>query len=182
MNIELIPNYPLNGGEDSANSTRDCKASIAKEVMKPSSIISSDLAEITSENILLPNKDYLKNYMTKESPGSQRKSHQYSCTLCHYTTKYMAVCLSHIEICLKKLAVEELNESVVDELSSDEVNNESEKVVNNSHLNVPEKEHRGNMYWNYKCNEFLLDSLFAIATVFEKFGDGLGMSYSIRQN
>ena len=31
------------------------------------------------------------------------------------------------------------------------------------------------MYWNYKTGEFLLDSLFNVATVYEKFGDGLGM-------
>ena len=30
-------------------------------------------------------------------------------------------------------------------------------------------------YWNYKTGEFLFDSLFNIATVFENFGDGLGM-------
>ena len=31
------------------------------------------------------------------------------------------------------------------------------------------------MYWNYKSGEFLIDSLFAIGKVFEKYGDGLGM-------
>ena len=31
------------------------------------------------------------------------------------------------------------------------------------------------MYWNYKSGEFLVDSLFSIGTIFEKFGDGLGM-------
>ena len=30
-------------------------------------------------------------------------------------------------------------------------------------------------YWNYKNGEFLIDSMFALSTVFEDYGDGLGM-------
>ena len=37
-----------------------------------------------------------------------------------------------------------------------------------------EQSEKGDMFWNYKANEFFIDSIFAVSTVFEKFGDGLG--------
>ena len=40
--------------------------------------------------------------------------------------------------------------------------------------NVP-TEDNSDQYWNYKNGEFFIDSIFALSTVFEDFGDGLGM-------
>lgn len=48
-------------------------------------------------------------------------------------------------------------------------------VPENSTASLPRNEVHQDKYWNYKCSEFLLDSLFAIATIYEKYGDGLGM-------
>ena len=34
---------------------------------------------------------------------------------------------------------------------------------------------KGDKYWNYKVSEFMVDSLNAISTVYERTGDGCGM-------
>ena len=62
------------------------------------------------------------------------------------------MCLTHVEKCLA---------------------NKKKASVNNSDIedNVEEEDE----YWNYKNGEFFIDSIFALSTVFEDFGDGIGM-------
>ena len=52
---------------------------------------------------------------------------------------------------------------------------DKKKDEDSNNLIQDEESITNDMYWNYKSGEFLVDSLFSIGTIFEKFGDGLGM-------
>ena len=85
---------------------------------------------------------------SKKSIPASRSS---SCSLnCSFTSQSRIAMLKHMNICTQYSSAKE---------QTTELKEQSEKE---------------DMFWNYKTNEFFIDSIFAVSTVFEKFGDGLG--------
>ena len=75
---------------------------------------------------------------------------KYACMLCSQQFRLKSVCATHVERCMKPQKTDSSTEGNASKDQDDQ-------------------------YWNYKNGEFLLDSLFALTTVFEDYGDGLGM-------
>ena len=131
--------------------------------------------------------DMIQKHMLKcsSSVSSSRTRNEFSCKLCSYKTKYESICVSHVANCLKKLCLSpeaSLDPAVMEEegdVDSPSISPESVTDMDNDNSNDTEgsqTEHpEPDFYWNFKCGEFFLDSLFAIATIYEKHGDGLGM-------
>ena len=154
-------------------------------VLDTPSEISSSLVEATANQLQshADKNNLIQRHMLKSSSSvsSSRMREEFCCTLCSYKTKYEAICTSHIEHCLKQLFISEeasLPEDDPDQLSSEE--QLSENITCKGGIGISDQDPheelpKPDQYWNYKCSEFLVDSLFAISTIFEKFGDGLGM-------
>ena len=131
--------------------------------------------------------DMIQKHMLKcsSSVSSSRTRNEFSCKLCSYKTKYESICVSHVANCLKKLSLSpeaSLDPAVMEQegdVDSPSISPESVTDMDNGNSNDTEgsqTEHpEPDFYWNFKCGEFFLDSLFAIATIYEKYGDGLGM-------
>ena len=89
---------------------------------------------------------------TSNSSTSAQSTLNFKCANCTFSSKYRSLILEHKKNCIS------LDQNQEEGRSTD--------------LNGSEKEE--DMFWNYKCNEFFMDALFAASTVFEKYGDGLG--------
>ena len=164
--------------------------------------IDSDLAEATAMQLQKPvdKQQQIQKHMVQSSSSvsSSRSRKEFCCSLCSYTTKYEAICMSHIESCLRKLSLITEDGSVADQQQAPPTASECSSNLSNSAIpdtsgdsakisvdnltdvqaqnqNQDVEDDKPDMYWNYKCSEFLVDSLFAIGTIYEKFGDGLGM-------
>ena len=103
-----------------------------------------------AEQTPLLSKVHIETYMQKSTNPSN-----FLCKICSQQFKLKSVCESHIKRCLKSL-----NPAAFE---------------TDAGLNGGEEDSKEDQYWNYKNGEFLLDSIFALSTVFEDFGDGLGM-------
>ena len=88
--------------------------------------------------------------MSLNLSGTRSKT-MYKCGICSFQTRYRTVCLTHIKACL---------------LQNEETNDILEENPDTNQMN--------DMYWNYKNCEFMLDAIFSITDLFERFGDGLG--------
>ena len=111
--------------------------------------------------------------ITVKISGS-RSATVFSCKLCNFQSKYKTVCLAHIGGCRSR--AEESVAGPSAQTEDDEDSNSSQTSFN-SQTDMQTENHDpvdDDMYWNYKCSEFLLDAIFAITSNFEKFGDGLG--------
>ena len=95
------------------------------------------------------------------SPASSTSKKMFHCNICKFESSYEAVCLAHVDICVKGIR---------------EAGNSNTSTENLSDVSIDaENKNDEDIYWNYKCTEFFLDSAFAISVVYEKYGDGLGM-------
>ena len=107
-------------------------------------------------------KEINKNIKRSSVNDSSRSSFVYSCKICSFSSKYKSVCETHVETCLVKHCHVDSN-LLVHNSQSSSINNNAQTETSNQ-----------DFYWNYKNAEFLLDSLLALTTVFEDYGDGLG--------
>ena len=163
--------------------------------------IDEDLIEATAAQVLVPmdNMDYINRHMELISTkiSSSRSRQDFSCKLCSFMSKYKTVCISHVEKCLEKLEIanqtantEEGNLNAPEKNSSwyscgDEDRSSSSSLpdpslpgispLDGNFISTDDGEIEEDRFWNYKNGEFFLDSLFALSTIYEKFGDGLGM-------
>ena len=145
-------------------------------------MIDEQLIEATACQVQVPmNKvDYITANMEELSTGvsSSRSRKEFSCKICSYKSKLKTVCFSHVEMCLNKL---EISGAPEQEASDDEIavgdHDCVEEVSQSSSTGdeIHESDENKDQYWRYKNCEFLIDSLFALATVYEDYGDGLGM-------
>ena len=175
---DMLMDFPLVKGRKGGSQV-DCWEDSKNEKLGDMHSIDKDLVLSTVGQIQSTvNKTSLKEFMIQVSRpvSSSRKINEYTCSLCSFQTRYEAVCISHIENCIKKLTLNSENSVVAN----------VENFMNYDNLDVIENveditcENNGtvketaDMYWNYKSCEFMLDSLYAITTVYERFGDGLG--------
>ena len=150
--------------------------------------INHTLAEATAEQITIPTskQEQIQKHILKVSStlSSSRNKKEFGCSLCSYQTKYEAICMTHIEKCLMKLHINnDVEEPFDSESKTDSGNSAASHTRDESNMSMESSSGDGNLarveeqdkFWNYKCSEFMLDSLFALSTVYEKHGDGLGM-------
>ena len=140
------------------------------ETLAGSTLITEEVAEATASGVVQNiSKDIVLNQHLEKTcvtVSSSRTKIIFTCKICKFQSKYETICLSHIEICLdtKNTTINTTNTDAVgiegpgDELGED---NDSE-------------DKKGDKFFNYKNGEFFIDSIFAISTIFEKHGDGLG--------
>ena len=116
---------------------------------------------MTEDDSLAKNSNSHVRSFISLSNASSRSKKMFRCNLCNFESSYEAVCLAHVELCVKDVKAS-VDSNTGTENSSDVGLNAENDLSDDS-------------YWNYKCTEFFLDSAFAISVVFEKYGDGLGM-------
>ena len=148
-------------------------------ILEASDMLDEHLIEATVSQVQAPmNKvDYIAAHMKEISTGvsSSRSRKEFSCKICSYKSKLKTVCFSHVEVCLEKLEISGASE---DEVCDNEIADDSLEEVSQSNSirqETHENDENKDQYWRYKNCEFLIDSLFALATVYENYGDGLGM-------
>ena len=176
----LLQDHPLQKGKSSSLLASTSSPNISvPDTLDTSSLITNEVAEATAAEIIShePKESInLVDYLVKTSVtvSSRRTKTVFVCRKCSYESKYETVCLSHIEVCLEDLnrEVEDQNvdaeECVLGEDNHDGNGDADREVEENLRL---EKE---DMYFNYKNGEFFMDAIFAIMTIFERFGDGVG--------
>ena len=168
---DMLMDFPLASGRKDTSDLNNSE-SVIKEQLKKMHVIDIDIACATAEQIQSIDKtSSLKDFMFEVTKpvSSSRSCKEYSCSMCSFKTKYMAVCTSHIEHCLKKQTLELAN---VMDATSFVVHDDIEEA---DHMETSDSDkEEADFYWNYKTCEFMQDSLFAITTVYESFGNGLG--------
>ena len=183
-----LDDFPLAAGRRNGKQL-DPKVNASNTVLEPQSDIHSDLAEATATQFqhTVDQQQMIQRHMvtSSSSVSSSRKRKMFLCSICSYETKHEAICVSHIESCLRKLSLGSEQVSGSDQQKSSLTTSESSNLASSEDSaeiggdeptdNQDQDELKEDMYWNYKCSEFLVDSLFAISTVYEKYGDGLGM-------
>ena len=131
------------------------------------------MVQATASQVQIPadKVDLVTSYLEELSIGysSSRSRLEFSCKLCSFKSKFKIVCISHIEKCL------------VNHVDAGEGSIDVDIDSQTGHVNVSDQEDGGNgeeksdMYFNYKNNEFMIDAIFALSTIYEDYGDGLGM-------
>ena len=157
MSDDLLVDYPLALGKrqhvyQSQSSTEKMK----KPTLMTSCAIDSNLAIATVNQIQTqtqtPSQTHVKEHKKKKVLKGKKT---YLCDICNAEFKYESICNVHIKTCL-------INQTV--RFKDDFYENKTE--VNKSDQD---------MFWNYNCGQFFMLSLFMLSTIFEKWGDGLGM-------
>ena len=182
-----LNDFPLAEGRRKEEISSNVKQVVNAVVLEAPSTIDSSLAKATATQVeqTVDKQEMIRNHLVQSSSSasSSRVKQQFSCSLCFYETKYEAIALSHIENCLKKLSLSSQPPSCVDphlhhpNPSPDIIMTDIED--RDSADGGDDDESKPDFYWNYKCSEFLVDSLFAISTVYEGYGDGLGTVQTI---
>ena len=182
-----LDDFPLAKGRRNEETSNNVQKPVNVVVLEAPSTIDSSLAEATATQVeqTVDKQGMIRNHLVRSSSSasSSRVKQQFGCSLCFYETKYEAIALSHIEACLKKLALSSqhssgldphLNQPSLDITMADIDDSNNGAAVDDNPLSHDQEESKPDFYWNYKCSEFLVDSLFAISTVYEGYGDGLG--------
>jgi hypothetical protein len=185
----LLEDFPLKAGRvDEEQTQHDQDATV--DVLEAPQEINLTMAEATVRQLqaTVDKHELIQKHLVKVSSSlsSSRNRKEFCCSLCSFKSKYEAICLTHIENCLDKLSLSNEGEDGLESNLQTSQNNttndtlDEEAMQDHDELNSEQDtaqiaDEKPDMFWNYKCSEFLVDSLFAIATVYEKFGDGLGM-------
>ena len=178
-----LDDFPLAKGRRNEETSNNVQKPVNVVVLEAPSTIDSSLAEATATQVeqTVDKQEMIRNHLVQSSSSasSSRVKQQYSCSLCFYETKYEAIALSHIENCLKKLSLSSQHPSCVDPNPSLDIIMTDIEDRDSADGADDDDESKPDFYWNYKCSEFLVDSLFAISTVYEGYGDGLGTVQSL---
>ena len=143
-----------------------------KSAMQQMMQIEEDVVMSTTQQVQtnLSRQEFIEQNMQKISSvlSGTRSKIVFSCKLCSFQSKHRTICITHIETCLDEnrepLSTEQPAESITSldtSLGSAETEEKEPTIV-------------GDMFWNYKNGEFLLDALFSITAAYERVGDGLG--------
>ena len=193
-NTEDLVNHPLQGGTiHCQNTERGPVSPGVHEVMgAPASISQVDAEEAVKNVTSICKETIISNYLKAKTVemSSKRTKNVYCCVLCHFESKYKAVCLNHIESCVTKLpgigsSGGQVGKVVAGEAGYQEEGSEqacyeaTAGMVDDSgtgklHQDTDEGNRLPDMFFNYKNAEFFFNSMFAVTTIFEKYGDGVG--------
>ena len=150
----------------------------AKENVMPDTLVRQTLEEakeISNEDItstvsqlVVPKVLNLPDHMeTEQRPvSSNRLCTFYKCTLCGFESRLESVIKAHIPGCWKKISNEEVKEKYLKPGETDSVSDDSSSSG---------EEEDSDFFWNYKCAEFYIDSIFKLCLNFERYGHGAGM-------
>ena len=94
---------------------------------------------------------------------NKQSTYVYACKTCSFQSKYKTVTLSHSENCVEHR----------DDKSKSTTSDKLELKDGQSSVDLEDEDFQ-DMFWNYKNGEFFMDSIFAVTSMFESFGDGLG--------
>ena len=182
-------NHPLQNGSKisrAAIPTPKTTSSVPEALDLPS-LVSFEVAEATAEGLLtddVSKENVLLNFLETKTVevSSTRTKQVYSCIICLFESKFKAVSLAHIENCLENFtpsqdAVTEDDSNAAGGLpAADEASEDEEETVNEEETEDEDKtsEDENDNFLNYKNGEFFMNSIFAITTVFERYGDGVG--------
>ena len=181
-----LHDHPLQEGRKASRQQRVHPAPHVRhpEPLGMSSTISFERAEDTAASVVteLSRDNYIEEFLERftVAVSSTRTRQVYSCKLCKYESKYETVCLTHIEKCLENITPASQNEAVdsvdeTDQVDAPDIRVDDSDIFEQTNENdQASAEIKGDMYFNYKNGEFFVDSIFAITTVFERFGDGVG--------
>ena len=155
LSNDIILDFPLAAGRRNAASS--------------TSQVSQAMTESTESTA--DHREMIKRYMVIESrtKSSLAATRAFKCSICDFETRYESVCISHIEDCISTHNTVEMEQEKNDCETFFDDGSTSNTMGDDSRPPVRD------MYWNYKCSEFFMDSMFAITSIYEKFGDGLGM-------
>ena len=142
--------------------------------------VHGDVAAMTAQQLQDPQHDIAAATAANNieeisvSLSATRKRTVFRCKLCNFQCRFKTVCLTHIENCFPPTA--SAPDLVMD--STDQTPTISTKSLSST---ADPSENDGDfgdesddIFWNYKCCEFFVDSIFCITSNYEKFGDGLG--------
>ena len=182
VNNEVLLDHPLQRGTRiSRQTTSTAVLRDIPEQMEAPNIVSQADAEAAVENVNvnLSKETIISKYLDVKivDMSSKRTKQVFFCVLCQFESKYKTVCANHIENCITKLP------------NNDAAGND-EEVTGGAHgpaevtgpldsaacddKEITEAEELPDMFFNYKNAEFFLDSIFAVTTIFEKYGDRVG--------
>ena len=154
-----------------------------KESLNVSDVIPRALVDLTASNVVnipsLNTADYLNQH--EKSVSLRRTVQMYSCSMCGFESNLRSIVIAHIQECWKRETLLPILSAVSAKVTSDDPpavepcsENESLEDVN-ADVDKNEEKLKEDYFWNYKCCEFYIDSLFELSLNFEKFGNGAGM-------
>ena len=159
---DMLPDFPLAAGRKVAQTSED---SIEDEVGVSSSYPKFE-----------PEADSIDESNVKRSVAQQTEAllisgpgNSYKCSICKFESKLKSICIAHIDSCSSSVSQCAASSSLAGSVHSSDAHIKDDSYEEES-VNIED-----DMYWNYKCSEFFMDSLCALSSVYEKFGDGLGM-------
>ena len=166
--------HPLQKGRKSSDPPVLAQHHVS-EVFSTSTLISNEVAEATAAEVMTqqPPEIDLQDYLEKSTVqvSSKRTKTVYVCRLCSLESKYATVILSHIESCLnaaKSKDAEDNSDAAEEGFEDDDGQVDGEDGAARQRLKEED------MFFNYKNAEFFIDAIFALMTIFERFGDGVG--------
>ena len=101
--------------------------------------------------------------------SSSRISKIYHCNTCNYENSMRSVVVAHVQECCRKNVSSSYIEQRVVLDSPQTPSSKKERSSTNSKVS------QADFFWNYKCGEFFLGSIFKLVLNFEKYGHGVGM-------
>ena len=175
----LLDDHPLQEGRRSKYQA--VREASRKTSMEPPALINEDVVNITMNQVQnsLPGEDLIEQNVEKISVNlsGTRSTTVFSCKICSFSSKFKAVCLTHVGNCLdpqKSSSVMALSSPGQGLDSSDDPNT---SYRSNPDLTGPEEkkdESKEDFFFNYKNAEFFMDAIFGVTTNYEHYGDGLG--------
>ena len=163
--LTKLLDHPLQTGRKHGRDATTPPPIPVSETLDMPSLITHEAAEATASGVSdLTEENILEQFMEKStrSLSSTRTKLVYTCKICSYESKYETICLSHIENCLENFkTIREGNEA-------------DETLSSSPEPQDDDKQPKEDIFFNYKNGEFFLNAIFAITTVFERFGDGVG--------
>ena len=202
---DILLDHPVQQGRKDNREKSDPPAPPVPEMLEMPSLVSHDLAEATAAEVFcnISKEAFIEQFMETKvvDVSSSRTKLVYSCTICNHETKYKAVSMAHIEICLERFGQgggssggqafgpgvvesEELNESGTSSCSSLPPGSSCSSSLpdisfsaaspNSQESLEDQEDKKADFFFNYKNGEFFLDSLCAISSIYERYGDGVG--------
>lgn len=110
IGCSLLADFPLSAGRRKEDQTEP-NSNICTDVLETQSVIDSEIVEAIATQIQHKDDHQIlieKHLVESSSPvSSSRNRKLFSCSICSYESKYEAICISHIEMCLEKLSLGE---------------------------------------------------------------------------
>ena len=145
---------------------------LVRQTLEAAKEVSNEDITSTVSQLVVPKVLNLADHMeTGQRPvSSNRLCTYYKCTLCGFESRLESVIKAHIPGCWKKISNEEEKENY-------HISGETESVGDESsnENNAEAAEQESDFFWNYKCSEFYIDSIFKLCLNFERYGHGAGM-------